>query len=281
MRTRSLRTLRRIAEIGSFTQAAAAENMTLSALSAQMSNLERDLGAALFDRSVRPPALTPLGRRVADMGGAILRDEARLRALCDPDAPLAGRFAVGFISSASVRMLPGFLTRMEADAPGVEVVLRSDLSERLVAQVASGVLDAAVVTGTDAANPGLVEDVVAREAMRVITPGGTMANASPGRPFFHFKPESGIGRVIAGILAERGLRPARTVVLENVEAAVECVRQGLGWSILPGPDIERYRAADLIVPGLVDMSRDLVLVTRADAFDSLRATFLRALGNGA
>ncbi|MEO1794512.1 MAG: LysR family transcriptional regulator, partial [Pseudomonadota bacterium] len=73
MNLRFLETLVTVADTGGFTPAAAASNRTLSAVSMQMKMLERDLDAELFDRTRRPPSLTPLGRRVADQARDVLK----------------------------------------------------------------------------------------------------------------------------------------------------------------------------------------------------------------
>ena len=64
MQTRSLRSLIKISQTGSFLRAAEQLHVTLSALSMQMKTLEAELGVGLFDRTVRPPRLTPMGRAV-------------------------------------------------------------------------------------------------------------------------------------------------------------------------------------------------------------------------
>lgn len=75
MQTRSLKSLVQISQVGSFAKAAEQLNMTLSALSMQIKSLELELGVNLFDRSVRPPRLTPIGRSILDEAIPLLRSE--------------------------------------------------------------------------------------------------------------------------------------------------------------------------------------------------------------
>lgn len=242
--------------------------MTLSALSMQMKGLEAQLGVALFDRASRPPRLTPLGRSVAEASAGFEATEARLATLCAPEAGLVGRFTIGFISSAAVRLMPGLLARMAHAAPHAALEVTSGLSEALSARVAAGAVDAALVTRTEGTR--LATDVIVREPMCPIAVDGTLDG-----PFLHFRPDSGIGRLVVEILVRERLSPPR-IVIDNVEAVVECVRQGLGWSILPRPDIERYGGGDMVIEDGPCGERDLVLVTRPDD-ELLRSALLEAL----
>ena len=75
-------------------------------------------------------------------------------------------------------------------------------------------------------------------------------------------------------------RPAEaaTVVLDNLESIMECVSAGLGFTMLPVPDVDRYRTSaiqTLPVPGV--MQRKLVLAMAKDSVLSRRAAALQAL----
>ncbi|MDB2407477.1 LysR family transcriptional regulator [Jannaschia sp.] len=270
MQNRDLRTLREIARLGSFREAAERLHMTLSAVSMQMKALEAQLGTPIFDRSTRPPRLTPLGRRVAEAGDEVLAAETRLRALTSPDALLTGRFRLGLVASASARLLPGFLRAAPARLPHARFDLRTGLSERLEALVAEGALDGAVVTATGVPLGGGRHTVLSRDRLILAAPPG----AGP-QPFLQFAPTTGIGRLIATELADRpALRDARRIVLDHVESILACLDAGIGCTILPEIDLTRARGPFDATP--TDAMRALVLVTRIgtpldEATDTLAA----------
>lgn len=106
VQTRSLRTLVKISQAGSFAQAAGQLGITLSTLSMQMKALETELGVALFDRNHRPPRLTPLAVSVVEQATAMLRHEDQMVELCRPSDTLVGHFKLGFVTTAAVRLLP-------------------------------------------------------------------------------------------------------------------------------------------------------------------------------
>lgn len=286
MQTRWLLTLTRIASLGSFAAAAEQLNMTLSAVSMQMKTLESELGAALFDRSHRPPQLTPLGRSVCDHAERLLRAEDALVAACRTGDALTGNFRIGFVATASVRLLPGFLTRAERVAPDARFVIETNVSESLEARVRSGLLDAAVVTASSAPPPGLHYTVLRRERMIHAIPsemtGHAVSDLFRALPFFHFLPHSGIGKLIARHVQRHSDPGNRTHYLDSVEAIMECVNRGIGFTLLPEPDIRRCaaNAVALLDPDGPAMFRELVLATTVTGHTAEHADRLAGLFDG-
>jgi DNA-binding transcriptional LysR family regulator len=270
MQTRALETLIRIDQVQSFSKAAQLQNMTLSALSMQVKALETELGAALFDRSFRPPKLTPLGKRIAAQARKVLGAQRALVELCGSTGALVGQFRLGFIQSASVRLLPDFLKTVRTSAPNASFELSSGLSEDLNEQVVLGLADAALVTRVPTRATGLHFEPVSTEEMAFAVPSAhalTPVNDLPlTLPFIHFRASSGIGNLIARSVQDQKNPPRTSIVLDSLEASVECVKAGLGYTLLPLPDI--LRCADDRVhvhSGASDaLHRDIALVVRRE-----------------
>lgn len=271
MQTRALRTLVKIRDVGSFAVAAEQLNMTLSAVSMQMKNLEQMLGVELFDRAHRPPKITPRGLSVCRHAANVLRAEAALLEFCQPDDQLTGEFRLGFIPTANVRLLPQFLINARRRAPRARFTLETGLSEHLEHRVLTGQLDAAIVTASIPRPAGLRYDLIREEPLAFAAPA-LMAGRSPGAiasqlPFLHFTPKSGIGKVIADHMNRLGLTgTGPTMVLDSVEATMECVNHGVGFTLLPMPDIERYGDQTVtVIPQPDDgLARRIVLATSTD-----------------
>lgn len=83
-----------LAEIGNFTRAADARNVSQAAFSRRIQSLEAWLGVTLVDRNVFPAALTPAGRRFAEHAGEILKQ------IFDARGELSGRPAVDHLRIA-------------------------------------------------------------------------------------------------------------------------------------------------------------------------------------
>src|SRR5664279_3524176 len=74
----SLKLFRDIAQTRSFSRAAAMNDLSQSAASQQVQELERTLGAALLDRSRRPLIVTPAGQVYAEFCRDVLRRRIEL-----------------------------------------------------------------------------------------------------------------------------------------------------------------------------------------------------------
>lgn len=283
MQTRSLRTLVRVSKVGSFAKAAEQLNMTLSALSMQMKALETELGVDLFDRSVRPPRLTPIGRTIVEAATPLLQREDRLLNLCRPTDTLVGHFRIGFVTSAAVRLLPDFLKNAKRDAPQATFAFETGLSKVLQEKVVNGQLDAALVTDAEGVPDALSELVLREEPFVFAAHESLLKDGLVGllseHPFFHFMPNTGIGKLIAGeMLKHDRPKESETIVLDNLEAIMECVSAGLGFTLLPAPDVVRYRSAQVKSIRLPKASaRKLVLATVRDGALAGREAALLAL----
>ena len=108
----------------SFSQAAATHGITQSAASQRIHNLEKELGFTLFDRSVRPPALTAAGEaffvETSDMLDRYDRLTGRLRAGAEN---LRGIVRVDAIYSAGIEWLASLREQFEAKHPTVRVIV--------------------------------------------------------------------------------------------------------------------------------------------------------------
>ncbi|WP_084176820.1 LysR family transcriptional regulator [Labrenzia sp. DG1229] len=283
MQTRSLRSLVRIAKIGSFARTAEQLNMTLSALSMQIKALETELGVDLFDRSVRPPRLTPIGRSIVNEAIPLLHCEESLLEICRPTNTLVGRFRVGFVTTAAVRLLPKFLKNAQSKAPHAAFEFETGLSKTLQTKVVNGQIDAAVVTDADGLPDALSGRIIREEPLVFAAHEDLLANGLEGllmdHSFFHFMPDTGIGKLIAAEMATHDRpRSANTVMLDNLEAIMECVTAGLGFTLLPEPDVQRYRSGSVqTVPSPKHLRRKLVLATATDGTLAKRETALASL----
>lgn len=287
MQTRALKTLLRISQVGTFAAAADALNMTVSAVSMQIKALETELGVSLFDRAHRPPQLTPIGREVCDRATRIVAEEQAMIETCRTGHTLSGTFRIGFVATASVRLLPGFLAEARLRAPEARFDVETDVSEALEGKLLSGRIDAAVVTALPEPNSGLHYIPLRRERMVWVAPKN-VADSKPQTlfatlPFFHFLPRSGIGRLIATQVARHAHPEGRVLYLDNVEAIMECVNAGLGFTLLPEPDVKRTAGPEARILADVGpdvspvIARDLALAVPTRGGSAARADELAAL----
>lgn len=286
MQIRSLETLVRIAQVTSFTEAAALQNMTLPALSMQMKALETELDAVLFDRGFRPPKLTPLGRQVAEQAKTVISQAQTLKNLCLSTDSLMGHFRLGFIQTASVRILPGFILSTQRLAPRATFQYSTALSETLTDQVLNNLQDAAVVTQVGSTDKFLRYDEISSEELALAVPAAYAETPISSLPeqltFIHFRSTTGIGRLITSRMESLPIRPTQTLVLDGIESIMECVRRGIGYTILPLQDLMRHVDSDVFVHPAASskLKRRLSLVTRQDQQTDLWRAQLLAIFMG-
>jgi LysR family transcriptional regulator, hydrogen peroxide-inducible genes activator len=139
---RQLQYLTSLAELKSFSRAAAHCHVTQSTFSAGIAALENVLGQNLADRSRRQVALTPLGEEVAHKARAIITAAGdiveRARHM---KAPLTGPLRLGIIPTVAPYLLPSLLPALKKAHPGMELQIREDLSPRLVQAAKAGEID--------------------------------------------------------------------------------------------------------------------------------------------
>ncbi len=282
MNTHMLRTLLKLSEVGSFGRAAEELNMTVSAVSMQMKSLEKSLGAQILDRRYRPPRLTPVGRGIVKHAEVIVSEEQLLFGACMSDDVLAGRFRLGLIMTASVRLLPKLLGHAMRTMPATTLQVTTGLTRELTDLVADGRLDAALVTATPERLGLLNHDTILQERLMFAVPGDSWAAARSlaalDIPFIRFSPQSGVGEVITDYLGGSFIASARSIVLDSVEAIMECVNCSIGYALLPEPDILRYARDSVAVIGADGGPvRDISLITRRDSISTKHRNALLTL----
>src|SRR4051794_19641038 len=146
MELRQLEYFVAVAETANFTRAARRVHITQSGISAQIRQLERDLGATLIDRSGRVATVTAAGAAALGPAREALAAAAAVRAAVDDVAGLGrGRLVVGMIAGCRVTPLFDALAAFHAAHPGIDLALVEDGSDRLTARVREGAMDAALV----------------------------------------------------------------------------------------------------------------------------------------
>ena len=288
MNLRALRTLVEVERVGGFARAAERLGLTLSAVSLQMKTLEDELQLSLFDRSQRPAALTPAGRRVAAHARKMLEEADAIRAVSAGEGAdrLHGDYRIGFVATASVRLAPGFLAAGRRRYPAARFAAVIDLSAALVAQLRAGSLDAAVLTRTPDLGPDLALTHLRREPFALAVPAGQGAGLDLARcagtlTFVQFAPATGVGLLADQHMRRLGAAPSERIVLDSVEAVMECVNSGVGFALLPEPDVRRYAAPEVAIAPEPGLARDLVLAARAASPLAALSETLAALFEGA
>ncbi len=285
---RQLQYLKLLADHGSFSRAAEAAHVTQPTLSAGIQELEKILGAPLVDRARSGVILTAAGEETVRRAAAILTQADDLvQAARAAGEPLAGRFRLGVIPTIAPFLLPKALPAIRARFPKLRLFLREDLTQRLVAALRAGTLDAALVAlPYDMA--GLTWEHVSDDELMAALPANHPASAQK-----RIRPEAledddlillEDGHCLREhALAACGLNPSRpsgeaAFAATSLPTLVQMVGSGLGVSFLPAMAVEAGLTEHVPVttrPLAADHpAREIVVAWRAGSSRALEGRLL-------
>jgi DNA-binding transcriptional LysR family regulator len=139
---RQMRALVALAKTGSFTLAAQHLNLTQSALSGQIKELEQLLGLRVVERTTRKAQLSELGRELTPLFEKMLQDLDRAMAdIASRKALKQGMVRVAAPQMLSCTLLPEAIAAYRALYPDIQVMLADSPVEQVSARVFSGEVD--------------------------------------------------------------------------------------------------------------------------------------------
>jgi DNA-binding transcriptional LysR family regulator len=172
---RRLRFLHELARRGTIAAVADALAYTPSAVSQQLSVLEREAGVALLRRDGRGVALTTAGRLLAERAGQVMTIlEQAAAELAAARTELTGRLRIGAFPVAIRTLLPAALVALGAEHPGLELMVTELDPAAVPAALRSGSLDIALVHDYDYVpsepDPAIVTEPLLAEVIYLASP---------------------------------------------------------------------------------------------------------------
>lgn len=146
---RQLRYFVAVAEDLSFSRAAARSHVAQPSVSAQIKELERDLGVTLFERTSRAVHLTASGQDILPLARSLLEDARKLNEQAQLSSRrLGGRLRIGFLADEYADAVgERVMAAMRAEHPGIAIEFQQvDFAEHHAA-LADGQVDVAFVVG--------------------------------------------------------------------------------------------------------------------------------------
>jgi DNA-binding transcriptional LysR family regulator len=246
MELRQLRSFVTVVEEANFTRAAARLHLAQPGVSAQVRQLEKELGQTLLDRSGRTVTPTEAGEAVLVHARAALAAVDAMRDTADAfNGLLRGRVRVGSLLGAPAEEfgLAGLLAAFHDTYPGVEFSLTEDTSERLLTAVRRGELDMALASLADERPPpGVDLQVLLDEPLTaVVAEGDPLGGADPGlplaalrdRPLITLPSGTGVRAVLERACAEAGFEPLVAFEASAPQALFHLAARGFGVAVLP------------------------------------------------
>jgi LysR family nitrogen assimilation transcriptional regulator len=242
---RQLRYFLVVAELGSFTKAAAHIPLAQSALSRQMRLLEEELGVKLLIRTGRGITVTEQGIFLRDRAASMLEqiEDTRRNLVSWYDNP-AGLVRVGMPPTATLGIAATLLAQMKIAHENITVRMSEGLSATLVEWLMADRLDMAIVFEPPA-NSSLVMEVIGKEELCLVVPRGhkcpnpvsieEISKLDLIAPFNH----KGIRNRMAAAFADAGVEFEVAYEIDALAAIKDLVRTGAGVSMLAGSSVRR------------------------------------------
>jgi DNA-binding transcriptional LysR family regulator len=229
-----------VASAGSLSAAAAQCNVSATALSLALDELERHLGVQLFvRRKGKGVVLAPAGSRLLGQARQLLVGAETLAAEADQTATtLTGRFAVGCFSTLTPFFLPGVMGRFQEEHPGLDLEFFEATAPALHEYLLQGRIDAALLYSVD------VSPQLAFEPLHEYLPHVIVAedHALAAQKSVSLRDLSGVPLIQLDLhpsrqntekmFASLGLTPSIRYTTTNYELARCLVGRGLGYSIM-------------------------------------------------
>jgi DNA-binding transcriptional LysR family regulator len=241
MELRQLEYFIAVAEEANFTRAAERVHISQSGVSAQIRQLEHDLGATLIDRSGRSASLTAAGAAALDHARAVLASVDAVRKAVDGvNGLIRGRLVIGMVTACTVTPLFDALAAFHLAHPGVEITLIEDNSDRLVERVRTGAADLALIGASGIAPLGLnALPIVSERLVAAVPPGHPLAERARATldeisayPIVSMPAGTGVRTVFDQGCAAKGIRPDIALQASAPGAVADLAIRGLGIAIL-------------------------------------------------
>lgn len=265
-----------VARQRSFSQAAQANDITQSAVSQIVSQLERRMQVQLVDRSTRPLQLTSLGRTFYEGCKALLEQYAELEAtLRRNQAEIAGTVQVAAIYSVGLGDMKDIVRRFRTEVPSAQVHIDYLHPDQVYERVLEGTADLGLVsfprsTTKLTALPWRTEPMVLACPPRHRLAGQQSVHPSEfaGENYVHFDRDLTIRKQVDRFLREQEVGVEVVCEFDSIENIKQAVAEGTGVALLPEPTLRReVVAGSLAAVPLADsrLDRPLGIIHRRRA----------------
>jgi DNA-binding transcriptional LysR family regulator len=245
---RKMALLRELARLGTIAAVAQAQFCTPSAVSQQLSALEREAGVRLLRRDGRGVALTAAGVDLAERTeGVLALLEEAAAALASARTELAGELRIGAFPTAVRTLLPTALVELGAAHPRLELHVTELDPAQAPDALRAGLLDIALVHSYDyvpaepdpalVTEPLLTETVyLASAAALALVPGAPGADpvlAGRDQPWIVGSPDTLCHLMAIRLCQAAGFTPRIRHYADDFAAVLMLVAAGQGVAVIP------------------------------------------------
>ncbi|MEL7231059.1 MAG: LysR substrate-binding domain-containing protein [Pseudomonadota bacterium] len=271
---RQLQYLVAIAETGRFGDAAKKVHVSQPSLSAQIADMEAQLGTQLVERGRAGSILTPAGEDVLHRARVVLKDMDDLKAAAQQySGEMAGRVRLGVLPSIGPYLLPMAAKRLHAQFPALKLSVREENRQALFEKINDGRFD--VILTVDGEQDGLMHRPILTEHLYAcIAPDADLAQASgplraadlQGATLLTLGQDFILSGMVRDLAAATGAHVSEEYEGNSLDALRQMAAMGTGIAVVPSlyAASETRRDDGVVVRHIdvTDMMREVQLVWR-------------------
>jgi LysR family transcriptional regulator, transcriptional activator of the cysJI operon len=255
MQIESLKMFCDLAETESFTKAAQISGVTQSAVSQQISSLERAFKSLLIERSKKKFRLTREGQMLYDYSKQIIQSYESLHSkLQELKDIISGTIRVATIYSIGLHDLPAYVKKFMKSYPTVNIHVEYRRANQVYEDVMSNVVDLGLVA-YPVKDPKIEIIALRKEPLVLVChPQHPFAKlksvklkALAGQKIIGFEPDIPTRKALDKILKEHGVEVKHVMEFDNVETVKRAVEIDAGISIVPQGTIAQEIAKNTLV----------------------------------
>lgn len=242
---RRLQVLRAVITSGSISAAARNLGYTPSALSQQLSVLEREAGLSLLERIGRGVRPTAAGTLLSEHAEVVCTQLAKAEAaLSDLREGRTGRLSIRYFATAGAALVPPAVAALRREFPGIQVDLKLSEPDDPLPEVEAGEADVAIVVFPRSRPPARGVELVhlLDDPYRVVLPRNHPLTRKRVLDLGDLADENFIGNewpagpcldIMLDACGAAGFAPNFIVESEDYQTAQGFVAAGLGVSLMP------------------------------------------------
>lgn len=243
----------KLAEIGSFRDAAAALGVSQPALSRTISKIEGRIGTRLFDRHTRHISLTPTGERLRPMADRLLKEyENSFLQLSDFVEGREGLVRIASLPSLASTVLAPAITHFQELYPGVQFDIWEDVGEPVHHAIENHSADIGLApppqqSGNLHYKPTIADDIVlvCRKDDPLALQDVHNWSVFAERPFICTSHESGLRMMFDNALTQAGIAAKPSFTCKHPSTVGSFVTASLGIAPLTRLTMEQIKCQDI------------------------------------
>ncbi len=251
---------------GTFYKASLKLNVTPSAVSHSINQLERELGFPVFNRSRTGVELTENGKQILPIIQDILNSQKRLEQEADNINGLnSGSIRIGAFSSVCINWLPPIIQSFKHQYPEIEISVYQNGFNQIVQEVKNGTLDIGF-TALPVTENLIVDDLI-KDEIYCIAPRGfvpknkqTVTKADMQDRTFILQPGD-YDLDTKATLDHYNIQPNSIQFSIDDQSIIAMVEAGLGWGILPELALQKISGNVAVYPFDEQFYRSIGMVT--------------------